>query len=226
MRLRKLIQDKYKIVLEAAEEGEKRCLEGKRWGGNALLIVIDTALDSIGLNYFQIVVPRVRRFSANYVQTGEIRTFKDFLKLKGESQKLREIMNNERVWKTAMEVCRVLEEIRQENKLKSDLSALRFWAKRADYKNWRADPIGRISGVGLVSFQYLRMQAGIETAVPDRIIKRVVKQDFGIESKDDFDFIEKMRRLSKLSGYSEILICWAIWLKTSDIKSSSWENID
>ena len=60
--MRDLVWEKYGDVLEAAREGEQRCFSGKRWGGNAVLIVVDAALDSIGLNYFQIVVPRVRRF--------------------------------------------------------------------------------------------------------------------------------------------------------------------
>lgn len=224
--LRKLVQAKYGIVLRAAKEGERRCLEGRRWSGNALLIVIDTALDSIGLNYFQIVVPRVRRFLTTYVKTGKIVTFRDFLRLKPWELKLKEIMNNERVWQAAIGVCDVLERIRRENRLETDFSALRFWAERADYKNWKADSMGKVPGIGLVSFQYLRMQAGIKTAMPDRIIKRAVKEDFGVEAKDDFQFIEEMRLLSELSGYSEILLCWAIWLKRSDVKNSSWEDID
>ena len=53
-----LFRQEYGDVIELAREGERRCLEGRRWGGNAVLIVVDAALDSIGLNYFQIVVPR------------------------------------------------------------------------------------------------------------------------------------------------------------------------
>lgn len=70
IRLKEIIQEKYGHVLEAAKEGERRCLGGKRWGGHAILILVDAALDSIGLNYFQIVVPRVRSFYEEYVRTG------------------------------------------------------------------------------------------------------------------------------------------------------------
>jgi hypothetical protein len=222
--MRKLVQKKYREVLGAAKEGEERCLKGKRWGGNALLIVADAALDSTGLNYFQIVVPRVKRFLNHCLKKRQIHTFQDFLRLKSQDSTLRKIINNERVWRVAIGICKELNRIKQKNKLGNDFVALRFWAERADCEKWESDPIGRISGVGLVTFQYLRMQAGAKTAVPDRIIKRVVRQDFGIEERDNLDFIKRMKLFSKETGYSEILLCWAIWLKEAGRKESSWEE--
>ena len=224
--LRKLIEERYGNVLEAAREGEQRCLRGERWGGNAVLIVVDAALDSIGLNYFQIVVPRVRHFWREYVQTDAISSFGDFLRMSHRDPKLRGIMNNERCWRAAINVCKILNQIKQENGLKSDFAALRFWAERADYENWREDPVGAVAGVGLITFQYLRMQAGVDTTMPDKIVKRMMERDFGIKTKDDIEFIRRMEVLSKETGYSQTLICWAIWLKESDIKTSGWERID
>jgi hypothetical protein len=48
-----------------------------------------------------------------------------------------------------------------------DKSALRTWAANARLENWWEDPIGRIKGVGLVTFQYLRMMGGVDTVMPD-----------------------------------------------------------
>ena len=131
--MRKTIQEKYKDVLEAAREGEQRCFNGKRWGGHAVLIVVDAALDSIGLNYFQIVVPRVRRFYQDYVKTGQIASLEDLSKLTPQDPRLRRIMNNRRAWRAAMDICRELRRIKIEKGLKSDFAALRFWAERASY---------------------------------------------------------------------------------------------
>ena len=39
-----------------------RCLRGERWGGCVVLIVVDAAYTSIGLNYFTAVVPKVEGF--------------------------------------------------------------------------------------------------------------------------------------------------------------------
>lgn len=221
-----LFRGEYGEVLNMAEEGEQRCFTGKRWGGNAVLIVVDAALDSIGLKYFQIVVPRVRRFWEEYVQRGLIASFDDFSKLSSQDPRLRDIMNNERCWRVAIDACKVLGETRRKESLSSDYAALRVWAETSDYERWWEDPIGAISGVGLITFQYLRMQAGVDTTMPDKIVKRVVGRVFAIDAVDDLEFIKKMEYLSKEIGYSQTFICWAIWLKESDIKTSSWEGID
>ncbi len=42
--------------------------------------------------------------------------------------------------------------------------------------NWEEDPLGRIKGVGLITFQYIRMMGGIDTVMPDRIVKRVINE--------------------------------------------------
>jgi hypothetical protein len=48
-----------------------------------------------------------------------------------------------------------------------DKSALRTWAANARLENWWEDPIGSIKGVGLVTFQYLRMMGGVDTVMSD-----------------------------------------------------------
>ena len=224
--LRELVQKKYKDVLKAAMEGEQRCFHGKRWDGQAILIVVDAALDSIGLNYFQIVLPRVRRFYEDYVKTGQIACLQDLSKLTPQDLRLRRIMNNKRAWKVAIDICGELCRIKVQNKLESDFAALKFWADGASYEDWKEDPIGKIPGVGLITFQYLRMQAGVDTTMPDKIIKRTVERDFGIKAEDNIQFIKTMETFSKETGYSQILLCWAIWLRESDIKTSGWERID
>ena len=224
--MKRLVQETYGDVLDAAREGERRCFDRKRWGGHVVLIVVDAALDSIGLNYFKIVVPRVRRFYEDYVKTGQIGSLEDLSRLTPQDTRLRKLMNNKRAWRAAINICKELCRIKIEKELKSDFAALRFWAERASYVNWKEDPIGKIAGVGLITFQYLRMQAGVDTTMPDKIIKRTVERDFGIKAEDDIQFIKKVETFSKETGCSQTLLCWAIWLKESDIKISGWERID
>jgi len=224
--LRKDFQGIFRGVLGAAREGEQRCLTGKRWDGNALLIVVDAALDSIGLNYFQIIVPRVKQFYEEYVKTRKVSSFKELAELSPQDTGLRRIMNNERVWKVATGVSKEVSRLREERSLKSDFAALRYWAENADYERWKEDPIGQIGGVGLITFQYLRMQAGVDTTMPDKIVKKAMQQYFNVNADNDIAFIKRMEAFSRESGYSQILICWAIWLKESDIKSRGWERIE
>jgi len=213
----------FKDVLAAAKEGELRCLTGKRWDGNAVLIVVDAALDSTGLQYFNIVVPRVKRFHRDYVKTDEINSFNVFSRLSPEDTRLRNIMNNKRVWHVAIEISRVLCAIKERKSSESDFVALKYWAEHANYNSWQNDEIGRIHGVGLITFQYLRMQAGVDTSMPDKILRRVVERELGVHANSDLAFIAEMERLSKEIGYSQIMICWAIWLRESDMGEEGWE---
>jgi hypothetical protein len=60
-------------------------------------------------------------------------------------------------------------------------------------------PIGRIKGVGLVTFQYLRMMEEIDTVMPDKIVKRVINEILvkaGLEPvNDDIEFIKRAEKL-------------------------------
>jgi hypothetical protein len=55
----------------------ERCLRTERWGGSVVLMVVDAAFTSIGLNYFTAVVPRVEEFNKKFVENGRIRSLRD-----------------------------------------------------------------------------------------------------------------------------------------------------
>ncbi|MCI4439320.1 hypothetical protein JHC27_05700 [archaeon] len=77
--------------------------------------------------------------------------------------------------------------------------ALRIWAKNIRLESWREDLIGKIKGVGLVTFQYLRMMRGIDTVMPDKIVKRVINEILekaGYKpANNDIEFIRKLKKL-------------------------------
>ena len=208
-----MFEEKFQKVLKEAKEYERKCVSGEIWDGNAVLMVVDAALNSIGINYFKRVVPLVQKFHDQYVNTGEITSFEDFAKLSPEEGRLRGIINNKRAWSVAINICKELNMIKEENDLASDFDALKFWAEKANYEKWGEDMIGKIKGVGLTTFQYLRLQAGMNTTVPDRMIRSVAEKEFGLKAKDNIDFINKMEKYSTEIGFSQILFCWAAWLK-------------
>ena len=160
------------------------------------------------------------------MKTGQIASLKDLSKLTSQDPRLRRIMNSKRAWRAAIDISKELCRIKKENRLESYFAALKFWAERASYENWKENPIGKIAGVGLITFQYLCMQAGVETTMPDKIIKKALKRDFSIKAEDSIYFIKKMETFSKEMKCSQTLLCWAIWLKESNIKASGWEIID
>ena len=85
----------------------------------------------------------------------------------------------------------------------------------------RLDPIGQIKGVGINTFQYLRMMGGVDTVMPDKIVKRVIfeiQEQAGVEPgpSDDIDFIRMMEDMATSCGYRPIDVCWMTWLVQSE----------
>jgi len=202
-----------------------RCLNTKRWDGNVVLMVIDAAFTSIGLNYFTSVVPAVERFRITYTETGIITSCSDLVKT--PLSNLKNIWKNKRSWNTAKQICSYL------MKSGNDRAAFRNWAKKAGPALWKVDPIGSINGVGINTFQYLRMMGGIDTVMPDKIVKRVVYEIMdkaGITEKPekDVEFILFLEDTARACGYRPIDVCWMTWLVQSEgerVRSDKYKDI-
>jgi hypothetical protein len=181
-----------------------RFLRTERWGGCVVLMVVDAAFTSIGLNYFTAVVPRVETFSKRFVVSRRIRNLKELAE--ADINELREVWRNRRSWAIAKGIASYLSTLSEDDK-----TALRAWAANARLENWWEDPVGRIKGVGLVTFQYLRMMGGVDTVMPDKIVKRVVNGILvkaGLESvEDDMEFIKKAEQVALACGYRPIELC-------------------
>jgi len=205
----KEVVDSYMRKVAGLREHCDRCLRTERWGGSVVLMVVDAAFTSIGLNYFTAVVPKVEEFSRRFVENGEIKGLKE---LAGASMReLRRVWRNKRSWSIAREIASYLSTLS-----KDDREALRTWAGKANLENWREDPVGRIKGVGLITFQYLRMMGGVDTVMPDKIVKRVINEILvkaGLKPVDkDMEFIRKAEEVALACGYRPIELCWMTWL--------------
>ena len=208
MSLLKRIVDSYMQKISGIEEHCDRCLKTERWRGSVVLMVVDAAFTSIGLNYFTAVVPKVEEFNKKFVESGRIKNLKELAKV--DINELRKVWRNKRSWVIAKNIASYLSTIGD------DKSALRTWARNTDLEKWREDPIGRIKGVGLITFQYLRMMGGIDTVMPDKIVKRVINEilekagDKPID--DDIEFVKKAEEVALTCGYRPIELCWMTWL--------------
>jgi hypothetical protein len=173
------------------------------------LMVVDAAFTSIGLNYFTAVVPKVEEFSRKFVENGRIRNLKELAV--ADINEVREVWRNRRSWAIAKNIASYLSTLSQDDK-----TALRAWAANARLENWWEDPVGRIKGVGLVTFQYLRMMGGVDTVMPDKIVKRVVNGILvkaGLEPvEDDIKFVKVAEQVALACGYRPIELCWMTWL--------------
>jgi len=203
----------------------ERCLKTERWDSNVVLMVVDAAFTSIGLNYFQAVVPKVEKFRKEFVVSGKIHTLEDLAT--ADNNELESIWKNKRSWQMAKSVASYLAKIKREKAL-DDRQALIYWAKQARLQGWEQDPIGRIKGVGINSFQYLRMMGGIDTAMPDKIVKRVIaeiliKANMGMPSTD-IEFVRLMECMAPEVDYKAIELCWMTWLIQSEAGMSRMEK--
>ncbi|GAB6183434.1 hypothetical protein [Thermodesulfovibrio hydrogeniphilus] len=186
-----------------------RCLNTERWDGNVVLMLLDAAITSTGLNYFSVVVPKVRQYEREFLQEREVNSLRKFTKLSIES--LSHIFKNKRALNMAMEIANYLVKISE-----SDKDAIRTWAKNSKIEHWKQDPVGRIKGVGLITFQYLRMMGGIDTIMPDKIVKRVINKflaESGINPiNNDLEFIREIEKLAKQIQIRPTELCFLSWL--------------
>jgi len=206
--LRKIV-DSYMQKVSGLKEHCNRCLRTERWGGSVVLMIVDAAFTSIGLNYFTAVVPKVEEFNRKFVENGRIRNLKDLKE--ADIDELRSIWRNNRSWIIAKEIASYLSSLSEDDK-----AAIRAWAGNASLEKWREDPIGRIKGVGLITFQYLRMMGGIDTVMPDKVVKRVINEIL-VKAKlepvnDEVEFIRKAEEVALRCGYRPIELCWMTWL--------------
>ena len=187
-----------------------RCLRTERWGESVVLMVVDAAFTSIGLNYFTAVVPKVEEFRRKFVESGWVRNLKTLEE--AHVDELRKVWRNRRSWNIAKEIASYLSAMG----VGDDRLALRTWAGNAKLEEWRKDPIGRIGGVGLVTFQYLRMMGGVDTVMPDKVVKRVINEILvkaGLEPvQNNIEFVKKAEQTALACGYSPVELCWMTWL--------------
>jgi hypothetical protein len=219
------VVDTYMQQVPEVREHCQRCLKTERWHGNVVLMVVDAAFTSIGLNYFTAVVPKVEKFRKEFVVSGKIHTLEDLAT--ANNNELESIWKNKRSWQMAKSVASYLAKIKREKAL-DDRQALIYWAKQARLQGWEQDPIGRIKGVGINSFQYLRMMGGIDTVMPDKIVKRVIaeiliKANMEMPSTD-IEFVRLMERMASEVDYKAIELCWMTWLIQSEAGMSRMEK--
>ncbi len=189
-----------------------RCLATRRWKGSVVCMLVDAAITSTGVNYFTVVVPRVEEFRRRFVETGEVVSTYDLAS--AEPARLMEIWRNRRSWRVAQQIARIFASIGD------DRRALRTWAAGTTPENWRSDAVGRVKGVGINTFQYLRMMGGVDTAMPDRIVRRFINRlltEAGEPpAEDDFELISRVEEVARAAGRGAVELCFLAWLAQFD----------
>ena len=213
----KKVLDTYMKKVPEVKDFCNRCLKTERWDSSIILMIVDAAFDSIGLNYFKTVVPNVEEFRIEFMETGRIKSMEDLVST--NTEELRKIWRNRRSWSLAKSAANYLINLKKEKGL-DERKAFIYWAKRAKIENWKKNPIGMIRGVGINTFQYLRMMGGVDTVMPDKVVKKVIYQILkkaGLKiPSDDQDFVKTVEKIGKEAGYKPIELCWMTWLVQSE----------
>lgn len=138
---------------------------------NAALVCIDAVL-SINRQYYKFVVPRISFFQENYTEIDNLKKLLELLEKE-------EIFGFNKCWnynhdqraETLYNLTKKMITIADKYKGLKELEALKLWAKETspmDYKTFN------VEGIGLATFQYIRMMLGAKTVKPDVHIKKIV----------------------------------------------------
>ena len=132
-----VILDRYMNEVPEVKDYCRRCLDTARWDGNVVSMVVDAAFMSIGLNYFQSVVPNVDIFRNAFVQTSKILSLDDLYRT--EDSELQKIWKNRRSWSMAKEIALYLSTCKRD-RIQTDKEIFIHWAHNTDLNKWREDP--------------------------------------------------------------------------------------
>ncbi len=198
-RIKKFLHPYMALGSKYAEE----CLNGRRWGGNPLLIILDTSLTSTGFSYFNFVEPRVRKFQG---------TLSDELTL-AKSAPLFQNKN----WYCVSERCRgiVLSAIKNfsvnGDTLDEEFTRIKNWAIKADPLK-RADQFSATKGLGVFTIQYLRGQVGLDVAIPDRVISDFLSKFLNKKFRNQIEVMQAVEEVASRMGISKLEFVWSIWI--------------
>lgn len=185
--------------------------EGNSLGNykTAVLICIDAVL-SINRQYYKFVVPRINYFQNKYSYVIELRQLLSLIEEKG-IEGFSECWNykhNDRV-ETLYLLVQKLIDIAKQYPSVSELESLKVWAKQSlpsDYKEFK------VKGIGLATYQYIRMMLGASTVKPDIHIKRAISNVLN-KNISDIDAINLFEQACRNLNLDTAVIDHNLWLQ-------------
>lgn len=220
-RLREVVSS-YMAHCSGLESHCTRCLETLRWGGSVPLMIVDAAFMSIGLNYFTAVVPAVAAYEQAMNRGAVPSSLSELAEVSlGD---VSTIWRNQRSWEVVRGVAACLRE-----ESPNDRVSLTAWAGGTPLSGWEHTPVGRVKGVGLNTYQYLRMMGGVDTSMPDKIVRRVMVQILeeagsDLPTKGDLELISTIETISRVTGRRPIELTWMTWMVQSEGKTMRMEK--
>lgn len=180
---KKLKQAISEVKLLEGEANEIGCYK------NAVLVCLDAVL-SINRKYYSFVVPRIKRFQEEYSDIDTLPKLWELIKNTSTEEfvKIWNYNHPQRVEILTRLVGKLIDcaKIKNSDSPEQGLSKLRMWANSTNiygYKDFN------VPGIGVATYQYIRMMLGAKTVKPDVHIKRDI---FSVLNKklNDYDTID------------------------------------
>ena len=195
-------------ILEAAmKNAAKYTVKSKQSPAISLMNVVLAA----NRNYNLQVVNNINKVKSDYPGL-TIKKLETLLRTKFKtSEELKEMWGHDDEKKYKV-LAALVKEIRDMDKasttVESDYEVMKKWARSVSVKDWENDPISQIKGIGLATFQHLRMSFGINTVKPDQRVKEVLQKAFecfklSTTSKNTILAVEE---IAEITGYKVLQI--------------------
>jgi hypothetical protein len=166
------------------------------------------AVLSINRRYNEFVLPRIKHFQTHYPQIKTLKQLRSLIQEKGYE-------GFNRVWQyNHLDRVKMLDDLAkkfisyaEEIHESDDLAAMKNWANKVSPKDY--DKFG-VHGIGLATFQYLRMLSGVSTVKPDVHIKKAVGYALG-RQVSDMEAIWLVEQASKEMGLPATTVDHNLW---------------
>lgn len=105
-----------------------------------------------------------------------------------------------------VELLNVIDKMKSHSGFNGDYEVMEKWALKANYLNIKEDIIGRIKGIGIATFQHLRMNYGANTVKPDQRVKEVLNREFKLYADSDMEYISIVEQIARIIGKSALYV--------------------
>ena len=189
-----------KTIGEAADNFSKMYSnEAKEKSGLVLLSVILAA----HRNYTKQVEPQIERVrKMDFRSFGDLKKetidFETFVKFVG--------MNDFEKYTIIVELLKTIDVLKIRTGIKDDYEVMNKWAIGSNHFDFDKNPIGKIKGIGIATFQHLRMNFGADTVKPDQRVKEVLTKEYNLLLKNDLECITAVEYIAKVTGKKVIYI--------------------
>ena len=141
---------------------------------NAVLICLDAVL-SINRKYYSFVVPRIKSFQENYSNINTLSKLQDLIKNSSVEQfsKIWNYNHPQRIEILTTLISKLIKcaDIKHSDSSEIELNKLYSWANSINARDYK---VFNVPGIGIATYQYIRMLLKAKTVKPDIHIKRYI----------------------------------------------------